>query len=176
MSKVLGLDISTSCCGCCLLHDEKIIVVEGIEFKKCNTMFEKADVVAEYLKVLWQATGPIDRLCVEEALLGFRPGMSSAKTISQLMRFNGMVSYIARNVYRTDPEYVSASHARKMCGIKMQKTAVAGPQKEQVFSYMTEHDLKDIVWPLTKTGKVVAWSRDATDAYVIAKTGNLLNT
>lgn len=174
MAIVLGLDVSTACVGLCLLHDEQIVLLKGIEFKKCKTMFEKADVMLRLLTD-WRAEhGDIDRLCIEEALMGFRPGLSSAKTISQLMRFNGIVSYVARNVYKKDPEYIAASHARKLCGIKMQKTAVAGPQKEQVFKYMAEHDLTSVVWPLTKTGKVVPWSRDATDAFVIAKAGQLV--
>ena len=172
---VLGLDVSTSTVGVCLLKDDQILELAGVEFKKCGTMFEKADVMRQFFDMLLLRCGSINRLCVEEALLGFRPGLSSAKTISQLMRFNGIVSYIARGIYGIDPEYISASHARKLCGIKMQKTAIGGTQKEQVFSYMAEHELASVVWPVTKTGKTVAWSRDATDAYVIARAGMLLN-
>jgi hypothetical protein len=174
MAIVLGLDISTACVGLCLLHDEQIILLKGIEFKKCKTMFEKADAMFKHLQDWKTEHGDIDRLCIEEALMCFRPGMSSAKTISQLMRFNGIVSYVAREVYKKDPEYIAASHARKLCGIKMQKTAVAGPQKSQVFKYMSEHDLASIKWPLTKAGKVAPWACDATDAFVIAKAGQLI--
>jgi hypothetical protein len=95
--------------------------------------------------------------------------MSSAATITTLMRFNGIVSYIGRNIFGVEPEYISAAHARKLCGIKMQRTSVAGMSgKEQVFKYMSENDLKHVVWPKKKNGKDVDWSRDATDAYVIA--------
>ena len=99
--------------------------------------------------------------------------MSSAQTITQLIRFNGIVSYIARNIFKQEPEYISSSHARKLCGMKLQKTAIAGPQKEQVFSHMVSNDLKHVQWPVTKTGKVVPWSRDATDAYVIARAASV---
>lgn len=182
MAIILGLDVSTSCTGVCVLESTfdhnvwltKIMVIEAIEFKKCKTLWEKADVVAEYLGQL--ANGDrrldfkaVDRVILEEPLMGFRPGMSSAQTITQLMRFNGIVSYLARKTFSKEPEYIGSAHARKLCGIKLQRTATGGPQKEQVFTYMAANDLKHVQWPLTKTGKVVPWSRDATDAYVIAR-------
>lgn len=182
MSLILGLDVSTSCTGVCVIDsdvtpDEKgshILILEAIEFKGCKTLWDKADDVQRHLDAL--ACGDkrltyrgIDRIVVEEPLMGFRPGMSSAQTITQLMRFNGIVSYIARNIFKVEPEYIGSAHARKLCGIKLQRTAIGGPQKEQVFSHMAVNDLKHVVWPLTKSGKVVSWSRDACDAYVIAR-------
>jgi hypothetical protein len=86
------------------------------------------------------------------------------------MRFNGIVSYIGRQIFGIDPLYISSSTARKTCGIKMQKTAKAGMSgKEQVFKYMMEHDLKHVTWPKKKNGNDVDWSRDAVDAYVISR-------
>lgn len=203
MTIILGLDVSTSCTGMCVVDssiapDDKgshIILLDRIEFTHCKTFWDKADNVQRVLGNLVTellARGPvhgldpvenyapgqgrIERVVVEEPLMGFRQGMSSAQTISQLMRFNGIVSYIARNIYQCEPEYVGSAHARKLCGIKLQKTSVAGPQKEQVFSHMSQHDLKHVKWPLTKTGKVVPWSRDACDAYVIARAAAIAGT
>jgi hypothetical protein len=34
---------------------------------------------------------------------------------------------------------------------------------------MKANDLKHVAWPLKKNGKEEDWSRDATDAYVIAR-------
>jgi hypothetical protein len=180
MSKILGLDISTSITGVAIVDsdveiDDKgshILLLEAIEFKKCKTLWEKADVVQEYFNVLSSKFSFLpDRILVEEPLMSFRPGMSSAQTISSLIRFNGIVSFLARSVLRQEPEFVSAAHARKLCGIKLQKTGVAGPQKAQVFKHMSENDLKHVVWPLKKSGKIVDWASDATDAYVIACSG-----
>jgi len=112
---------------------------------------------------------PVHRVVLEEPLMGFRPGMSSAQTISTLMRFNGIVSYLARNRFKCEPEYIGSAHARKLCGIKLQRTALGGPQKEQVFAYMAANDLSHVQWPVKKSGKMVDWSRDACDAYVIAR-------
>lgn len=204
MAIILGLDVSTSCTGYCIVDsdippDDKgshILEIDRVEFGKfgkehpaCKTIWEKADRVKRALEHIElsmavrygphglppvdgykQGQDRIDRVVLEEALLGFRPGMSSAMTISTLMRFNGIVSYLARETFHVEPEYIGSAHARKLCGIKLQRTAIAGmSQKEQVFKYMSEHDLKFKTWPLKKNGAAVDWSRDATDAYVIAR-------
>lgn len=175
MAIILGLDVSTSVTGVCVVDSSvvpdgtgnHVLLIDRIEFPKCKTLWDKADAVSTYLSTLTK--WGIERVVLEEPLMGFRPGMSSAQTITQLMRFNGVVSYIARNMFRCEPEYIGSAHARKLCGIKLQRTAVGGPQKEQVFAYMSANDLQHVQWPTTKTGKVVPWSRDATDAYVIAR-------
>jgi len=185
MSIILGLDVSTSCTGVCVIEssvkpDDKgshILILEAIEFKDCKTLWDKADKVSEYLTDMIRGSFadasrlPVcpDRVVLEEPLMGFRPGMSSAQTISTLMRFNGIVSYIARNTFKAEPEYIGSAHARKLCNIKLTRTVIGGPQKEQVFAHMAANDLKHVQWPLKKSGKMVDWSRDACDAYVIAR-------
>lgn len=181
MSVILALDVSTSCTGICVYDDAGVfldppyeraghcvVLLDRVEFKGCKSFWDKADKVEQALGSLKH---PIDRVVLEEPLLGFRPGMSSAQTISQLLRFNGIVSNLARKAFNAEPEYVSANHARKVAGVKLQRTSIAGmSQKEQVFKHMSENDLKDFPWPKKKDGTTpVDWSRDATDAYVIAR-------
>ena len=173
MSVIMGLDVSTSCTGVCVLDDMgNIVLLDRIEFTGCKTFWDKVDRAdAELVSFLCKLdTLRIDRVVLEEPLMGFRPGMSSALTISQLMRFNGIVSNCIRMRTNAVPEYIGSAHARKLCGIKLQRTAIAGmSQKDQVFKHMSEHDLKHVQWPLKKNGEVADWSRDATDAYVIAR-------
>lgn len=182
---ILGLDVSTSITGVCIIDPQiapddrgsHIRHLDRIEFKKCKTLWEKADLVAVELSNLLVKHPGNYKVALEEPLMGFRTGMSSAATITMLMRFNGIVSYISREIFKVDPQYIAAASARKLCGIKMQKTAVAGMSgKEQVFKYMSEHDLKHVQWPLKKNGDSVDWSRDATDAYVIARAASILKT
>lgn len=178
MKLILGLDVSTAVTGVCVLNpvimpDDKgshILHLNRIDFKSCKTLWQKADLAAfEFQELLKKYPGEY-RVVLEEPLMGFRTGMSSAATITTLMRFNGVVSYISREIFKVDPEYIASSSARKLCGIKMQKTSIAGMSgKEQVFKYMSEHDLKHVQWPTKKNGEPVDWSRDATDAYVIAR-------
>lgn len=182
MRLVLGLDVSTSCTGVCFLDadvtpDDKgshIVVLDYIDFKKCNTFFEKADRVKSELLGHISKIGETPAVfALEEPLLGFSRGMSSAATITTLMKFNGIVSYIGRGLFSVDPTYISASSARKLCGIKLVKRDVGGPQKEQVFRHMSENDLRHVIWATKKNGNLIDASRDMTDAYVIAKAASL---
>ena len=180
---ILGLDVSTSVTGISILDvdaavDDKgshITFIDRIEYKKCKTLWEKADCTSSYLQSVKEKFPGSYKVYLEEPLMGFRTGMSSAATITTLMRFNGIVSYISRGIFGVDPQYIASASARKSCGIKLQKTAVAGINgKEQVFRYMSEHDLKHVEWPKKKNGESVDWSRDATDAYVIARAACLM--
>jgi len=167
----LGLDISTSCIGICLLRENEILLLDHLDLKKYKTLWTKSDEFRIKITEILNSFGKIDVLAIEEPLLGFSKGMSSASTITILMKFNGMTSLISRDIFGLEPTYISAASARKLCGVKLQKTSVAGmSHKEQVFKHMCEHDLSHVVWPLTpKSGSIVGWSRDATDAYVIAR-------
>lgn len=178
----MGLDVSTSVTGVCLIDPNSESIIDGahilhldrIEFKKCKTLWEKADLVAFSFYELSRKYPGDYSVALEEPLMGFRTGMSSAATITTLMRFNGIVSYIARDIFKVDPRYIASSHARKLCGIKLQKTSIAGINgKEQVFRHMASHDLKHVQWPAKKNGEPADWSRDATDAYVIARAATL---
>lgn len=176
MSLVLGLDVSTSCIGVCIIDDsltgkESIVFLDRIELKrnKDGSLWSKSDQVRDTLAETVAAHGKPSRVIIEEPLMGFRANASSAQTITTLMRFNGIVSYIVYKLLGCEPEYISAAHARKLCGMKLTKTNVGGPHKEQVFAYMKANDLKHVEWPKKKNGQEVDWSRDATDSYVIAR-------
>ena len=178
---VMGLDVSTSIIGVTVLDptievkDElkHVVTLTHIDFKKCKTLFDKADRVAEFFDeyILQHPTHTIGELAIEEPLMGFSKGMSSAATITTLMRFNGIVSYIARQWFSIEPTYISASHARKVCGIKIQRFAVCKKSaKVQTFEHMQEHDLKLCKWPnKLRSNNIVDYAMDQTDAYVIAR-------
>lgn len=183
MKFIVGLDVSTSVTGICILNhttqaDDKgshILHLDRIDLKKYPTLWDKADAVHLELTSLHKKYKGDFGVFLEEPLMGFRTGMSSAATITTLMRFNGIVSFISRSIFGVDPQYISSATARKLCGIKMQKTSKAGMSgKEQVFKYMSENDLKHVDWPKKKNGDTVDWSRDATDAYVIARAASVM--
>ena len=181
---IVGLDVSTSCTGICFIDPDKepddkgthILLLDKIEFKGCKNFFEKADKIkAEFIRNISKFRETPTVFALEEPLLGFSKGMSSAATITTLMRFNGVVSYIGRQLFNIDPTYISAAHARKLCGIKLQRTSIAGmSQKEQVFKHMSENDLKHVVWESKRNGQPIDASRDMTDAYVIARAACLM--
>jgi hypothetical protein len=171
----LGLDVSTSAVGYCLLGSNStatyVASLGAIRFNDCKTLWEKADKVRAFAGNFYR----VDEFCIEEALQRFSPGLSSAATISTLIKFNGIVSYSLRDVFKRDPNFLSATSARKLCGIKLQKQKTCGKNhKEQVFEHMCSNDLRDVKWEHKRNSdKVVDWARDATDAYVIARAYNL---
>lgn len=178
--KVLGLDVSTSITGVCLLEkvdgeDPRILLIDHVDFKSCDGFWEKADLARDFFesqKLLALVGEKLDAVFIEESLQSFRTGLSSAATITTLAKFNSLVSYFARQKFKMDPHYIAATSARKLCGIKVQKTAVCGKNaKEQTFEWASNGPLKEVKWPLKKNGQPKDWSRDATDAYVIARAG-----
>lgn len=189
MGNVLGLDISTTYTGIALidermtergLHDgSNIIDLDHIDFKGCDSFWDKARRVRDYFndkRANVEQWKNIDRLFVEQSLQSFRPGLSSASTIVTLAKFNGLVSFFAMEAFGKEPVYVAANTARKACGIKLVRSASAGGKnhKEQTFSFMEANDLSGVKWPTKqRSDKLVDWSRDVTDAYVVAKGGLL---
>lgn len=171
MVLILGLDVSTAVTGLCVINDAHgdVVLIDRIDLKKCKSMWEKADMVARvFANVRGQMQ--ITHVAVEEALMGFRPGMSSATTISALLRFNGIVSYVARDIFGIDPQYIGSAHARKLCGVKLQRTSVVGKSaKVQTFEHMIAHDLKDVVFSKKKSGAPADCAYDMCDAYVVAR-------
>jgi hypothetical protein len=132
---ILGLDISTTTTASTVLdEDGKIVLCEAVRLEKLKDLFIKASNIKKYVENL-NKTYDIKAVYVEEPLMSFSAGMSSAKTISTLMRFNGIVSWICCDVIGLDPQFISAGTARKMYGIKLEKGKKA---KEVVFEAVLE--------------------------------------
>ena len=179
---ILGLDISTSCTGWCVLsEDGKLIDIGFIKPKSKLGVLQKAEEVKEHFFQL-KNKFDIENIFIEENLQAFRPGFSSAKTLITLARFNGIVSYIAHQVFLVNPEYINVNVARKSIGLKLiSKSKGGAPTKEQVFNWVCDRVIHD--WP-TKTMKsgprkgqtVLEDSRfDMADAYIIALAGSIMN-
>ena len=96
---ILGLDISTSIVGATVLNNEgEVIYCEAWDLrnkKDFPTLYEKAQRVKQKLAILYDAKKHrFKTIFIEQSLMAFRPGFSSAKTILTLAKFNGIVSYI----------------------------------------------------------------------------------
>lgn len=181
MSKLLGLDISTSCIGVTILdtgfHEEdinQIVSLDHIKFKKL-TLFEKSDQFRSYLEGISEEN-KIDHIYIEDAAKKFQSGRSSASVIATLMRFNGIASYIAWDVLKQPINYVAPSHARKLIGLKMMPTKKCGrTHKQQTFDAIMNSDLSHITWPnKRRSTNIVDYAYDIVDSYVIAKAGRLI--
>ena len=173
---ILGLDVSTSCIGLCILDEnETIVLLDHIDLKKCDTFWEKVDFVKEKIDALF-ADHQIQKCVIEESLMGFSAGLSSAGTLFTLAKFNALVSFFVREKTKQIPEYIAANAARRAVGIKLlQKKKCGKSHKEQAFEWATTGPLKNRVLPTGRTGKYKPFVFDEVDGYIIALAGARLN-
>jgi len=172
-SKFLGLDISTSCTGICILdQDNQLILLDNIRLDKCSDFFEKCDEVKKYLENL-KKDNTIQNIFIEQDLQAFRPGLSSAATINTLARFNGAVTFMAYQTFGIRPDLINVTKARSAVGLKINHKDKSKTTKEKIFDWVSGEIIFD--WPRKKTGAVKTSCFDMSDAYVICRAGiNLL--
>jgi|TARA_R110000787_G_scaffold124978_6_gene236079 Holliday junction resolvasome RuvABC endonuclease subunit len=166
---ILGLDISTSIVGATVLDtDGEVVYCEAWDLRNKNkfpSLYSKAVFVKTKLWEVDDNFG-IDKIFIEQSLMAFRSGFSSAKTILTLGKFNGIVSYICEDNFAS-PEFIGASTARKACGIKVEKGKKA---KETVLNFLLDKE-ESFSIEYTKHGNPKPGSYDRADSYIIAKAG-----
>ena len=184
MSVCIGLDVSTSCTGWCIVGPGGGLVEMGyIPLSPKKSLYQKAQEVRHVLSDL-HLRHNIEKVYIEENLQAFRPGLSSAKTLLTLARFNGIVGYVSQQEFLTAPEYINVNAARKAVGLKIiSKRKGGAPTKEQVLEWVTTqlHDSTH-QWPtkVLKSGPrkgirvLESGCFDAADAYVIVQAGVLM--
>ena len=167
---ILGLDVSTSITGATVLDEVgKVVSNEAWDFrnkKHFPTLFEKGYEIKELLYQLKQEYD-ITSIYIEQSLQSFRSGFSSAKTLSTLSRFNGIVSWLCYEVFESQPEYIAATSARKQCGITIPKGQKA---KQIVIQYVVDN-VPDVLIEYTKHGNPKPQCYDMADSWVIAHAG-----
>ena len=162
---ILGLDISTSITGVTVLDTAGNIDYNfAIDTRKYKDIFKKAEVVRDKLQTL---IVDLEGIYIEQSLQSFRSGFSSAKTLSSLSRFNGIVSWICYEIWGMRPEYVAAVSARKKVGIKVPRGKKA---KKCVVEYVIDN-VPDVSIEYTKHGNVKPSCYDKADSWVIARAG-----
>jgi len=163
----LGLDISTSITGLTLLSDSgDVVLCDYVNLKKMTNMFDKAKKVENKLQELFD-NNKIEQVWIEESLQMFSSGMSSAKTLATLTKFNGIISWISWDKFGITPEYIAAVSARKEIGLTVPK----GKRGKDV---VMEHMLDSEPWFVVeygRTGKIKPYFYDMADSFVVAKAG-----
>lgn len=169
---ILGLDVSTSIIGATVIHNNEVIFTDAWDLRNKNKfpdMFVKAAFVKKKLGEIETKFAP-EEVYIEKSLQMFRSGFSSAKTLSILSAFNGIVSYLCfQNLGRT-PEYISAPSARKQCGIKIPKGQKA---KQVVLNFLLDNEPAFNV-EYTSAGNPKPKYYDIADSIVIARAGQKL--
>ena len=179
---ILGIDISTSITGFAVVAEGQLVYYDSIDLRKYKNIFDKTIAMKEKLLDIYEmyqcnndgaAAGfgsseyPIQHIYIEQSLHMFMGGKSSAKTLSTLTRFNGIVSWLGFELVEIRPEFVGATSARKQAGIKV-------PRGQKAKQVVLEHLLKTepaFKIEYTKHGNPKPESFDRADAIVIAKAG-----
>ena len=162
---ILGLDISTSITGITLLDkDGKIVYNLAVDTRKYKDFFEKAEVVEKVIKGLDPKP---EKIFIEQSLQTFRSGFSSAKTLSTLSRFNGLVSWLSYQIFGIKPQYIAATSARKQAGITVPK-GVKG--KQAVMKHVIDN-VPEVVIEYTRAGNPKPECFDKADSWVVARAG-----
>ena len=169
---ILGLDISTSITGATVLdYNGKVLYCEAWDLRNKRdfpNLFSKVQRFKQVMCNLYQINKyPIDSIFIEQSLMAFRPGFSSAKTILTLAKFNGILSYVCQQDFGVEPQYIGASTARKSCGIKIPKGEKA---KDVVLQYVLDNEPNFVV-EYTKHGNPKPGSYDRADSLIIARAG-----
>ena len=169
---ILGLDISTSITGATVIDENgKVIHNEAWDLRKYKEFFQKAEIVKGKIWEL-EVTFLIKEVYIEQSLQSFRSGFSSAKTLSTLSRFNGVVSWLCYDILKLKPEYIAATSARKKCGIKVPK----GTKAKQVIIQYVLDNVPSVLIEYTKHGNPKPHCFDKADSWVIANAGYICQT
>jgi len=165
---ILGLDVSTSITGYTIVDNGKIILNGAWDTRKYKNFFDKVVHVRDGLEIIRKEYGTrITAVYIEQSLQSFRSGFSSAKTLSTLSRFNGIVSWLVFDQYKITPEYLAATSARKLCGIKVPRGQKA---KQVVLNFLVDNE-PAFVLEYTRNGNPKPECYDKADSIVIAKAG-----
>ena len=169
---ILGLDVSTSITGATVMDNQgNVVYNEAWDLRNKRyfpDIFSKVQRFKQVMGNLYQINKyPIDSIFIEQSLMAFRPGFSSAKTILTLAKFNGILSYVCQQDFGVEPQYIGASTAIKSCGIKIPKGEKA---KDVVLQYVLDNE-PNIVVEYTKHGNPKPGSYDRADSLIIAKAG-----
>lgn len=171
-SYIIGLDISTATIGWCVMNkdDDKDFHLGHITLNPKFDFWDKFDQAKLELSRILELYNIVS-FGVEEAVLGFQPGFSSAGVIITLSKFNAVICAFMRECLAVKPFYCKTNAARKFLGIPLTTKKKCGKsQKEQTIDWLVSRGdcpLKFLSIETTKTGKLKPWVGDRVDAYVV---------
>jgi hypothetical protein len=136
-----------------------------------DSFYDRADLIEEGLRKLPKP----QCVFVEEHVLGFRAGMSSAGIIVTLAKFNAVVCHICWKIWGIKPKTIMVKTARSTVGLKVPKGENA---KEHVVAWAVSRTPSN-AWKtrVVKVGKrkgqteYVHGSIDAADAFLLVNAG-----
>ena len=140
---ILGLDVSTSRIGWAIINDKQELIDSNFyKTDKKKGLEERAVDLKENVLDPIMALHEITEIRIEEPFMMFSGGKTTARTMSSLQRFNGMVSLIAHQLLGKSPTLVGATTARSRCGIKVPR----GTKAKQIVMMFCASQYDNFVW------------------------------
>jgi hypothetical protein len=173
---ILGLDISTTMVGVAVIDpgSRNLIFCEGWDLSKCDTLFDKAELVGANLYTL-RSDFNITEVFVETALKKFLPGKSRADTIIKLAKFNGITSWICFECFGFSPTYINVNTARTLYGLSFPRGTKGPQRKKMVIEAVIEKEKTSFKYEMARGNKnYKKGTDDKADAVVIARAGEFL--
>ena len=138
----MGLDISTTCIGVCILENDgseygKVLELTHVspkipkKIKGIESLFLKKQIFKNEFLLKWKNFG-INKVIIESPLLS----SNNITTVATLLQFNGMISDCVYEVLNIVPEYITSYDARRY----------AFPELVSVRKY----DKKNNIYPINK--------------------------
>ena len=171
---IIGLDISTTCTGVCVLHAQTGALIKLFPVKFTEKGIEDFwDKVTHITKMLFSNVDPewdIRAVAVEENAKRFTPGFSSADTILTLAKFNGIVCHIMYENYGIKPTYINVRSARAKVGIKIDTKIKTTTTKQKVLAQVFNLN-PNFPWVYRNVNgakSLIKINEDLADSWVIA--------
>lgn len=175
---ILGLDISTSCTGFCVVNESgEPVHFSNVDLTCEKNFFEKVRRVKSHMVGI-MLEYPIRQIAVEDHLTSFKRGRSSSSTLFKLAKFNGIIQWLCYSDLDIEAYPINVNNARKINNIVVlskKKTPVS--TKDQVLVQVKEIIGESFVFPtkILKSGPRKGLevneksAYDMADAFVIAK-------
>lgn len=166
---LMGLDISTTCIGVCILENDgseygKVLELTHVSpkipknIKGIEALFLKKNIFKNEFLSKWKDFG-ISKVVIESPLLS----SNNVNTVATLLQFNGMVSECVYDVLHVVPDYISSFDARtyafpelhavrkfnKKNEVLDEKTIIGNIKKNHAVlfgSYVFDCAKKEIIW------------------------------
>ena len=168
---ILGLDISSSRIGYCLINEkEDLLLVDEIKLKSSQSLEERADIFKKEMECIKRSLQEqeVDYVFIEQPFMAFSGGKTTAATMAKLQRFNGMCSYVVHSLFGSPATLLQANKARGLVDLKIKR---GENTKLKVIEWVQEKYPTSFLVEYTRHGNPKPGTDDKADAIVIANAG-----
>lgn len=165
---ILGLDISSSRIGYCLINEnEDLLLVDEIKLKSSQPLEERADIFKKTMEIIKEHS-EVNHVFIEQPFMAFSGGKTTAATMAKLQRFNGMCSYVVHSLFGSPATLLQANKARGLVDLKIKR---GENTKLKVIEWVQEKYPTSFLVEYTRHGNPKPGTDDKADAVVIANAG-----